>query len=837
MVFDFSKLGSAKSKKAPTDPIKIFESLPSLKGTPNDLWRGQDRALSGWNDVRTKNDVLISLNTGAGKTIVGLLVAQSLVNEGVDNVIYVCSTIDLVNQTANEADRIGIDHTTRVSSSYSNELFETGKAFCITTYSALFNGHSSIRRRYFPGAIIFDDAHVAEATLRSAFTIRIDIRDQEDLFGEIAELFEPHFRELGIRSRFRESLSLGHHSTAFVAPGGLYERSERLLEIFNRHKLGEHAVMKYPFAWLEDNLDACAALFTRGVFEISPPFLPSLALDIFEQPLRRVYLSATLQSQTEFVRAFGRLPKATVMPSNDAGNGERLIINGRRVEKGLGTDFVSKLVGTRKVVIAIPDYSAATKWEGVAKPPNTEDFSKALAQFRKAKDGAFALVSRVDGIDLPHETCRIMVVDGLPAGMSLIERFQWEYLRMKNVHAVRVANRLAQLFGRINRGRNDYGAFLLEGEDVNKWLDNDRNLSLLPPLLQKQVHVGREVHDSGQLKSQKDVIALVDSVLGRDKGWLDYYEREVKLGELDKDQLARAEAAEPFLVEAALAEARYAAAMWSGDPAMARRELEKSVDQTATHDTPLGGWHALWLGAAYEREGDRDAALREYAISMKRLGRSITLPRALVQPVKNGGQELNEFGKSIWDLLSHSAGAKYEKELAKFTKQLAFIDGGTPNQAEAGMRALGELLGFTSTRPDNDEGIGPDVLWRDEKNAQMVALELKTDKDAPGAYSKDDIGQGHNHIEWLEKNHSAFDLLGLLFVGPDGAASDKASPSKQMGLCRTASAVALRDGILALVEEMRRKTPMERFIAISTETGRDFWSLEKIFERLHDKAL
>lgn len=835
MVFDFSKLGSAKSTKAPTDPIKIFESLPSLKGTPNDLWRGQDRALSGWDDVRTKNDVLISLNTGAGKTIVGLLVAQSLVNEGVDNVIYVCSTIDLVNQTASEAERIGIDHTTRISSSYSNGLFETGKAFCITTYSALFNGHSSIRKRYFPGAIIFDDAHVAEATLRSAFTIRIDVREQEDLFNEIAELFEPHFKDLGIRARFKDSLSLDHHSTAFVAPGGLYERSERLLEIFNRHKLDKHDVLKYPFAWLEDNLDACAALFTRGVFEISPPFLPSLALDIFEQPLRRVYLSATLQSQTEFVRAFGRLPKATVMPSNDAGNGERLIINGRRVKKGLGPDFVSKIVATRKAVIAIPDYSSATKWEAVATPPKTEDFSKALADFRKAKHGAFALVSRVDGIDLPHETCRIMVVDGLPAGMSLIERFQWEYLRMKNVHAVRVANRLAQLFGRINRGRNDYGAFLLEGEDVNKWLDNDRNLSLLPPLLQKQVHVGREVYDSGQIQNQKDVIALVDSVLGRDKGWLDYYEREVKLGELDKDQLARAEAAEPFLVKAALAEALYAAAMWSRDPATARRELEKTVDQTATHDTPLGGWHALWLGAAYEREGDRDAALREYAIAMKRLGRSMTLPRGTVKPAKKDGGELSEFGRSVWDLLSHTAGVKYEKELAKFTKPLALINGGTPNQAEAGMRALGELFGFTSTRPDNDQGTGPDVLWRDEKNAQMVAFELKTDKDDPGAYSKDDIGQGHNHIEWLEKNHSDFDLLGLLFIGPDGTASDKASPSKEMGLCHTASAVALQDAVLALVEDMRKKTPMERFIAIKTETDRDYWTLGQIFERLRDK--
>jgi len=40
---DFSKLGSTKKPPAPTDPIKIFATLPSLPGTFNDLWRGQTR--------------------------------------------------------------------------------------------------------------------------------------------------------------------------------------------------------------------------------------------------------------------------------------------------------------------------------------------------------------------------------------------------------------------------------------------------------------------------------------------------------------------------------------------------------------------------------------------------------------------------------------------------------------------------------------------------------------------------------------------------------------------------------------------------------------------------
>ena len=94
--------------------------------------------------------------------MVGILIAQSLANEGVANVVYVCATIDLVRQTSQEATAIGLEHTTKIRADFDNDLFESGKSFCITTYHALFNGLSAIRRRHFPGAVIFDDAHVAE---------------------------------------------------------------------------------------------------------------------------------------------------------------------------------------------------------------------------------------------------------------------------------------------------------------------------------------------------------------------------------------------------------------------------------------------------------------------------------------------------------------------------------------------------------------------------------------------------------------------------------------------------------------------------------------------------
>ena len=307
----------------------------------------------------------------------------------------------------------------------------------------------------------------------------------------------------------------------------------------------------------------------------------------------------------------------------------------------------------------------------------------------------------------------------------------------------------------------------------------------------------------------------------------------MKLAELDKDQLARHKAAEPFMVSAALSEAKYAAAMWNDDPATARRELEKTVDTIAQHDTPLGGWHAVWLGAALEREGDKDAALIAYGHAMRRLGGGMTLPRPVGGRVEKAtAPNLNAFGRSLQDLLSYSHGNKFEAELAKLRKTLALIDHGDPKQAEAGLRALGELLGFTATRPDNDEGTGPDVLWRDEAQPRQFGFELKTDKRTPAMYYKKDISQVHDHLEWMQQSHSEYAVLGLAFVGPQGSVHPKANPSANMSLCTVRSLTTLRDEVIALIEDLRKRVPMERLTAISKESERDRWGLKAILERL-----
>ncbi len=838
MKFDFGKLGSASGGQRPTDPIRLFETLPSLPNTLNDLWRGQAEALTEWHQNRQLSDVLISLNTGAGKTVLGLLIAQSLVNEGLEHVVYVCSTNDLVKQTAIEANRIGIPYTTRSKAKFSNDLFETDQAFCITTYSALFNGRSTIRSKFFPEAIIFDDAHVAENILRDAFTIRIDSAKYGDLFKEVANLFADHFSELGNRGQFNDAIGKQHYATAFAAPRAVHSKKAQILEIFDRHRLQEDESIKYAYSHLRDHIECCAAIFTHGAFELAPPFLPTLAMDVFDRPVRRIYLSATLSSQIEFVRAFGRVPKKVVMPSNDAGNGERLVLFEKGVQNGFPTKLAKEISLSNKIVIAVPNYQAAGNWSDVASPPAVEQFSDELDKFRKEKVGAFVLVARVDGIDLPHDTCRIMLMEGVPSGTSLIEKFQYEFLRMANVQSYRIANRIAQLFGRINRGRNDYGAFLVKGHELNVWLSRDRNLSILPPLLQRQIILGREVQTGLGINDHNAVKGIVSAVLGRDQDWLDYYSREIKLAEIDKEQADRVSAAEPVLLKAAISEANYACAIWNRNYALARRTLEATVDEATQADTPLGGWHNIWVAAAYDLEGDRGSAENHYAKARYKIGPAITLPQRRWQ-ASDGSVEIvfNSFGNSIRQQVAYTSGGAFETELRKIREELELISSGSPRQAEAGLRKLGELLGFRSERPDNDVGTGPDVTWVDDDEKKILGFELKTDKSDPATYFKKDVAQGHDHIEWMASNYSECEQLGLLFVGPDGLADSKANPSEGMGLCLIKQIESLRGRLVGFIDAMRDIPPIERLAAVDTETKKQIWSLSSLASELWSKNL
>jgi replicative superfamily II helicase len=203
-LIDFTKIKPPSKDGGPIDPIELFQKLKVTDQGVNDLWLAQGDALRAWHEVRDFSDVGIVLNTGAGKTLVGLLAAQSLVNETKGKIVYACSSIQLVEQTAEKARGYGLDVTTYIRGNYSSEAFARCVGPCITTYQALFNGMSVFAREEL-SAVIFDDAHAADHLLRDHFSLRIAKSSFSALYEATFALFSEYFKNIGKSGSFEET--------------------------------------------------------------------------------------------------------------------------------------------------------------------------------------------------------------------------------------------------------------------------------------------------------------------------------------------------------------------------------------------------------------------------------------------------------------------------------------------------------------------------------------------------------------------------------------------------------------------------------------------------------
>lgn len=73
-----------------------------------------------------------------------------------------------------------------------------------------------------------------------------------------------------------------------------------------------------------------------------------------------------------------------------------------------------------------------------------KDIEDTLDKFTSQTNVALVLANRYDGIDLPGETCRLLIIEGLPAGTNLQERFLWTKAIATSLLKNRIRTRFTQ---------------------------------------------------------------------------------------------------------------------------------------------------------------------------------------------------------------------------------------------------------------------------------------------------------------------------------------------------------------------------------------------------------
>ena len=796
---DFSKIPAHRRQTRPVHPIELFQASAVTDGNINDLWLAQGDALREWHEHRADKDVAVVLNTGAGKTLVGLLIAQSLVHETQRQVVYACSSIQLVEQTAEKARGYGLPVTTYHGNEFSPDgQYQRAEAPCVTTYQALFNGKTRFRSDDI-SAVVFDDAHTAEHILRDHFSLSIVRSEMEEAHSQIAALFQPYHQSVGSATSYAEAIDGGSPRLFLVPPFEVRRNVGELRRILLGANLSQHRRTMFSWEHIRDHEDLCCLLISNSEVTLTPPTVPVSALPYFNQDVRRVYLSATLSAPDAFVRAFGREPDRFVSPSTTAGECERLILVpslSEAVEDDV--DSGMDIVRDKKALILVPTYLRSGKWSSVATIPYRENVPEAVSAFRDATTPEkMILAARYDGIDLPGDTCRMLVIDDLPTGLGPLERFQWEWLHMQNSYRSTVASRIVQSFGRISRGMSDHGVVVLTGRHLVDWIRLPRNRLLLPSFLRRQLELGENVSEFAEKPSA--LVSAANACLSRESGWVKFYNdrmRDDALGpDLDEADTKKVKAV-------ALAEAKFGEALWNRDFQRSVPILQDALDDAFDISQSTGAWLTLWLGFATEMMGDAGVAREHYA-KAHAIQRNVPPPR----PEQGVGAtpvpaQFVNVQQQMRVGLSGPSTVEIPKSLIG---DLAALKGsGSAAQTEEALRCLGQYLGLESTRPDKELGTGPDVLWVGE-DGYAVCMEAKTDKQPNSTYSKDHVGQLHNHVQWVKDNYDVAEIIPV-FVGPLSPASDQASPSPDMRVAELRLFEELGQRLISALEDVAAQT-------------------------------
>ena len=513
------KIHVAQGKK-PTDPQEIFNKL-TLRGSIENIWQPQGEALKKWQEIRPNSDVVVQMNTGGGKTLVGLLIAQSLVNETKGRVLYVCPNNQLIEQIADRAKEIGLAPATRYKSEWKDrEDFEAGNTFCITNYAAVFNGKSIFRNEDID-ALVFDDAHVAENVIRGQFTLQIP--RGHDAFSKILHIFRKHFANSSQAERF-DDISKGRFtSVLFVPMFIIWEHAQQLrTTLFDS---GIEADIKTKFAWehLKEHLNHCTIVADGSGLEITPVVIPLSQLSYFKEGVRRIYLTATLPSRASFVRTFGIADPTIIQPSGKSGDAQRLFVFVPGEDDEEQRKEALALVERHKCCVISPSDKKGREWVPPANIYDTDSGQGEIDRFRKSRQPEMlGLIARYDGIDLPGDSCRILILDRLPTGENLINRFIDESIRVETIRISNIATRVVQAIGRIFRSNTDHGVVLLVGPQLQSWVRTQKNCAYLPELLQQQLLLAGEL--SKQIEGKEFTwVDLIEGLLKGEENWDEMY--------------------------------------------------------------------------------------------------------------------------------------------------------------------------------------------------------------------------------------------------------------------------------------------------------------------------
>lgn len=741
MHIDFESINREMNEEKIIAPYEIFRILPEKDDKYEYLRDVQGEVLTKWFDekVRDKKDTILKMNTGSGKTVVGLLILKSCIEEGKGPSVYVVPDDYLIEQVVNEASDLGIETTTDADS----VDYLRSRAILVINIFKLINGKSVFGMRTkndnVPiGSIIIDDVHAALATTEKQF--RIHMPRGNSLYSEFLAMFENSLK-LQSETKYLE-IKDGYEYHEMLVP--FWDWQSKISEVKEMlHANKEDEDIKFNWMLLKDVIEYSKCVITDGEIEITPNCIPIDMIKNFHKAKRRIFMSATLSDDTPFLTHFGVDLSDTNIITPDSANdiGERLILVPQAITSSIDDDElrerIKKIANKHNVVVIVPSRRKALEW-GVSSGRIIEknNIVKAVNALKTRHVGLLVFVNRYDGIDLPQSACRLLVIDGLPDVRSKYDLLEEGALFGSKRIQNQFVQKIEQGMGRGVRSNTDYCAVLLMGKRLISTIYADGAKQLFSSATLKQLELSEKISDKIRGESIDDIFELLNYSFDRNKEWVEASKKAlVKVKYSSKPNVQKTQEVEREAFEL-----------------VRNREYKKAADMLNSYqnnliDNALKGWMLQQVAEYYNFYNRLEA--QNILRNAKRFNASVLNPIDGIQSTR----ELQKFSNQAQQFIENNRGLNLDENnyILKVNAVLddLLFEPETSKIFEEALKNLGLLIGFKSQRPENETGRGPDNLWRVGK-LNFLVIECKNGAEN-STINKHDCNQLNGSINWFEE--------------------------------------------------------------------------------------
>ena len=801
---DFKKRLTKKDLPKVLDPEQIYDTLDraSDKGP---LRPAQLAILREWHKSRrSERDVILKLHTGQGKTLVGLLLLQSKLNEDAGPAVYLCPNNFLINQTCTQAEQFGVSHCTPDDDGSLPFEFLEGKKILITSIQKLFNGRTKfgIDPQSVPvSTVLMDDAHACIDVIREALSIRV--AQDEGVYNELRNLFSSSLQDQGMGT-FAE-ISNGSPDALLLVP--YWDWRDRQAEVVNL--LAKHTDSNsIKFAWplLRDMLAECQCVISGSSIEISP-YLPPLNLfGSYYSAKHRVFMSATVTDDSFLIRGLGLSPstiKNPLMFNAERWSGEKMILIPSLIDPSLDRSTIvarfAKPVDKRRIgfVALVPGFGWTKDWGGYGATVATKHTLELEIEKLKTGDCERTLVvaNRYDGIDLPDSACRVLIMDSKPHGQSLVDRYTEGCRSTSEVTAVRTARTIEQGLGRSVRGEKDYCAIVLTGTELVKTIRAKTSRRYLSNQTRTQIDIGLEIAEMAEedteegKKAMAALAGLINQCLRRDAGWKEFY-----VERMDKVTPSEPSRAILDLFEKEFeAEKKYQ----GGDIDGAIRTLQSLIDQQITDESDKG-WYLQEM-ARYRYPHSKSES-NKLQVAAHRKNRFLLKPDVGMQVSKIATVSQ----RRIENIISWVKQFDNYEELSIAVEDIlgSLTFGTLADRFEAAVDNLAKALGFVGERPDKEWKEGPDNLWALRDNEYLL-IECKSQVQLTRSeINKGETEQMNSSCAWFDRYYAGSQSTSVMII-PTNRLANAAALTYDVKVMEQKGLTKLRENVRKFFAEFK----------------------------------